>query len=88
METLSALRGSLRQKMERSPMRDFAGFTRGLEDAYRGMWRCWCARQRADGTAPGKFWLLADWRNLSFKWPNWAPRGNWKALIVVRYSWS
>ena len=55
METLSALRGSLRQKMERSPMRDFAGFTRGLEDAYRGMWRCWCARQRADGTAPGKF---------------------------------
>ena len=44
-ETLAALRGSLRQKMDQSPMRDFAGFTRGLEDAYRAMWRHWCARQ-------------------------------------------
>jgi predicted O-linked N-acetylglucosamine transferase (SPINDLY family) len=45
MDTLSGLRAALREKMERSPMRDFSGFTRGLEDAYRAMWRDWCARQ-------------------------------------------
>ena len=45
MEALSSLRGSLREKMNQSPMRDFDGFTRGLEDAYRAMWRNWCARQ-------------------------------------------
>lgn len=48
MERLSGLRWSLRQKMDRSPMRDFEGFTRGLEDAYRSMWRHWCARVLAD----------------------------------------
>src|SRR5205823_2765756 len=41
-----ALRASLREKMERSPMRDFAGFTRGLEAAYRSMWKAWCASRR------------------------------------------
>ena len=45
MEALSSLRRSLRQKMDHSPMRDFAGFTRGLEDAYRAMWQRWCAAQ-------------------------------------------
>jgi predicted O-linked N-acetylglucosamine transferase (SPINDLY family) len=40
---LAALRPTLRQKIERSPLRDFRGFTRGLESAYRSMWKAWCA---------------------------------------------
>ena len=40
---LSELRRTLRQKLERSPMRDFAGFTRQLESAYRAMWKSWCS---------------------------------------------
>jgi predicted O-linked N-acetylglucosamine transferase (SPINDLY family) len=40
---LSELRRTLRQKLERSPMRDFPGFTRELESAYRNMWKSWCA---------------------------------------------
>jgi len=39
---LAALRPTLRQKLERSPLRDFRGFTKGLESAYRGMWSDWC----------------------------------------------
>jgi predicted O-linked N-acetylglucosamine transferase (SPINDLY family) len=39
---LGELRRSLRQRLERSPMRDFAGFTRDLESAYRAMWKRWC----------------------------------------------
>ena len=40
---LAALREGLRERVERSPLRDFAGFTRSLEAAYRTMWREWCA---------------------------------------------
>ncbi len=40
---LSDLRRTLRQRLERSPMRDFRGFTRELESAYREMWKGWCA---------------------------------------------
>jgi protein O-GlcNAc transferase len=40
---LAELRRTLRERLERSPMRDFAGFTRGLEYAYREMWKRWCA---------------------------------------------
>ncbi|HXU41203.1 MAG TPA: tetratricopeptide repeat protein [Burkholderiales bacterium] len=39
---LAALRRTLRQKLERSPLRDFRGFTKGLESAYRKMWSDWC----------------------------------------------
>jgi len=39
---LAELRCSLRERLERSPMRDFAGFTRELESAYRAMWKGWC----------------------------------------------
>lgn len=42
-DRLEALRQSLRARLERSPMRDFAGFTTDLESAYRSMWRSWCA---------------------------------------------
>lgn len=40
---LAELRRTLRERLERSPMRDFAGFTRELEYAYREMWKGWCA---------------------------------------------
>lgn len=40
---LSELRRTLRQRLERSPMRDFRGFTRELESAYREMWKGWCS---------------------------------------------
>ena len=40
---LSELRRTLRDRLERSPMRDFRGFTRQIESAYREMWRRWCA---------------------------------------------
>ena len=33
----TALRGSLRARLEASPLMDAAGFVRGLEDAYRYM---------------------------------------------------
>src|SRR6266404_1135820 len=44
---LAELRRTLRQRLERSPMRDFPGFTRELESAYRAMWQSWC------GSNPG-----------------------------------
>ncbi|MBK1720387.1 tetratricopeptide repeat protein [Thiocystis violacea] len=42
-ERLSGLRGGLRERLERSPLRDEIGFTRTLEGALRQMWRIWCA---------------------------------------------
>jgi predicted O-linked N-acetylglucosamine transferase (SPINDLY family) len=39
---VAELRRTLRQRLERSPMRDFRGFTRELESAYREMWKNWC----------------------------------------------
>lgn len=45
LESLARLRGELRPRMAVSPLLDFVGFTRHLEDAYRKMWRTWCARQ-------------------------------------------
>jgi len=38
------LRETLRLRMLRSPLCDKAGFTRGLEEAYRCLWRGWGAR--------------------------------------------
>ena len=45
LEGLAALRAGLREKMRSSPLCDGPGFTRGLEEAYRQMWRAWCARR-------------------------------------------
>jgi predicted O-linked N-acetylglucosamine transferase (SPINDLY family) len=42
-EILSELRASLRPRMQASPLMDEEGFTRDLEQAYREMWRRWCA---------------------------------------------
>jgi predicted O-linked N-acetylglucosamine transferase (SPINDLY family) len=40
---LSDLRQSLRSRLERSPLMDADRFARGIEAAYRAMWRQWCA---------------------------------------------
>jgi len=43
VERLQELRANLRPAMIRSPLTDGAGFTRSLEEAYREMWKRWCA---------------------------------------------
>lgn len=40
---LAALRASLRERMATSPLMDGARFARHVEQAYREMWRTWCA---------------------------------------------
>jgi predicted O-linked N-acetylglucosamine transferase (SPINDLY family) len=43
---LAGLRASLRERMRRSPVMDEPRFVRGLEEAYRRMWRTWCEGAR------------------------------------------
>jgi protein O-GlcNAc transferase len=43
---LRALRGSLRGRMRDSALMDEPRFARDVENAYRGMWRAWCAAAR------------------------------------------
>jgi predicted O-linked N-acetylglucosamine transferase (SPINDLY family) len=42
LDRLANLRATLRERFEESPICDAAGFTRGVEQAYRTMWRGWC----------------------------------------------
>jgi tetratricopeptide (TPR) repeat protein len=43
---LQELRGTLRQRMLRSPLMDAKRFARNVEQAYRQMWHKWCQRPR------------------------------------------
>jgi predicted O-linked N-acetylglucosamine transferase (SPINDLY family) len=43
LSRLGHLRSTLRQRMEHSPLMDAPRFARGVEAAYRLMWRQWCA---------------------------------------------
>ncbi len=42
---LSELRSTLRDRMERSPLRDAPGHAREVEAAFRTMWQVWCRKQ-------------------------------------------
>jgi predicted O-linked N-acetylglucosamine transferase (SPINDLY family) len=42
LPALAALRGAMRDRLQRSPLRDAASFTKNVEDSYRAMWRRWC----------------------------------------------
>ncbi len=44
---LAQLRATLRERMKASPFMDAPCFARNVEQAYREMWREWCARQSA-----------------------------------------
>jgi len=46
------IRQNIRKAFQASPFMDERGFTRDLEAAYRDMWRSWCRKQAARGTAP------------------------------------
>jgi predicted O-linked N-acetylglucosamine transferase (SPINDLY family) len=48
-DVLVELRGSLRTRLQASPIMDEAGFTRSLEATYRRMWQRWCADLPAQG---------------------------------------
>jgi predicted O-linked N-acetylglucosamine transferase (SPINDLY family) len=47
LENLAKVRASLRAIMFNSPLCDKKGFTKGLEAAYRQMWRRWCDSTRS-----------------------------------------
>jgi predicted O-linked N-acetylglucosamine transferase (SPINDLY family) len=44
---LSGLRATIRDRLEASPLMDAPRFARGVEAAYREMWRRWCKKQAA-----------------------------------------
>jgi protein O-GlcNAc transferase len=46
LERLRALRATLRETMQRSPLMDAARFARCIEQVYRGAWRAHCSAAR------------------------------------------
>jgi predicted O-linked N-acetylglucosamine transferase (SPINDLY family) len=46
---LSELRATLRDRMQASPLMDAPRFARGVEAAYREMWRRWCGKETPRG---------------------------------------
>jgi predicted O-linked N-acetylglucosamine transferase (SPINDLY family) len=50
---LAQLRGTLRQRMEASPLMEAPRFARDIEAAYREMWRKWCNKPESVAIAGG-----------------------------------
>jgi predicted O-linked N-acetylglucosamine transferase (SPINDLY family) len=44
-DRLRKLRHNMRDRVLKTPLMDSKAFARDMEDAYRGMWRIWCAAQ-------------------------------------------
>jgi len=42
LSRLSALRATLRERLQTSPLMDAPRFAQAVEDAYRRMWHCYC----------------------------------------------
>ena len=49
---IGGIRASLRERIAATAARDYAGFARTVENAFRGMWRQFCAASRATPTSP------------------------------------
>jgi predicted O-linked N-acetylglucosamine transferase (SPINDLY family) len=43
LAALTSMRAELRTRMRESTLLDAPAFARGIEQAYRTMWRTWCA---------------------------------------------
>jgi predicted O-linked N-acetylglucosamine transferase (SPINDLY family) len=48
-DSLAQIRASLRTRLLNSPMMDYAGYVKQLEQAYRRMWRDYCGTHGAEG---------------------------------------
>lgn len=48
LDRLGALRAGLRERFRRSPLADYARFTRALEHAFAEMWEAWRSASRSD----------------------------------------
>ncbi len=44
-ERLEKMRSGMRERMEKSAVMDARGFAKGVEEAFRGMWRRWCEKR-------------------------------------------
>jgi tetratricopeptide (TPR) repeat protein len=51
LDRLGELRAGLRARLERSPLMDAPRFARGVEAAFREMWRTWCVANAPPGSA-------------------------------------
>jgi predicted O-linked N-acetylglucosamine transferase (SPINDLY family) len=60
-QSLGRIRASMRQRMLASSLCDYAGFVRGVEDAYRKMWLRWCRKKDSEiSSSPAQSTLGRD----------------------------
>jgi predicted O-linked N-acetylglucosamine transferase (SPINDLY family) len=53
LERLARERATLRERLLASPIGDGRWYARAVEEAYRTLWRRWCATRQEPGTADG-----------------------------------